>query len=292
MKRKLFSTKILILLMLLPIVIVSCSNSNISTSKGGGTKDSRDKRGFALADRISFLKTITEDDIVSMSYELQTHIGQLNYSYCDYYQTYVPSSQEDYHYIYNLLKNCRLFFGDSFGATQSEYLETPISSETTMFTINFKDQKRILFTAYGAFLEYVDSYDRLYTMRDERDRYPRMTIPLPTFSILQGCYYPRLAFDQTKVLDRENNGQYTYIFDVRKLANMVFLPYDGEEISEENEYNEYNKYLFRGKEGAIIFENSKVFKVTVNSPIVSFGVRWFQIINDFSFEDLYLDYSI
>ena len=240
-----------------------------------------------LSNFCPWINTIEEQDIDKATYQIKKRDYEGKYSLCDYLETYVSDSQDDIHATYQFLKNC--YVRELSGSNPYRiYYDKDVT-----FSVFLKNGKRLdIYGTDGHELDIVYEDNCIVHIKTNvglittnsflSKLYLSMTLPL--MSKLYGYSYNKLYFDNCSVQDRMNNFDYVYNINPRKLTNALFAPEDSFTIS--SEMNDYNRYSISAQdEGNIIFESSKCFFITYSK-----GVRGrYRIINDFSFEDLFID---
>lgn len=290
-----FNRLLSILAVIIPLAISSCNNKQSNASQEqtqpsnssiSSNSSSEKESGVPLSNYIPYLKDLKEEDIESVSYQIEKHEFEGQYSFCDPLQNYKSNGQEDIHRVYEYLYKVRVheYIGDNKERSQSH--------EAITFTIHLKtEEERLECVAFGCSVSGFYSGTASYNFKSlpsNISSYTLLSLPLPTFTNFVGySYNPRIT-EGLSAFNRMTKS-YALVGNIKALANVIFVKDDF--IPSEDQYNDYNKYLFSNRSyGCLIFENSKQFRVTHDSSWQG-DYGHYTIINDVSFETLDLDFQ-
>ena len=261
------------LISIFSLTVASCQSQSVSSSNNI-------KLGN-LRRYCPWIETLKEEDIDNVSYQIKKHDYQGDYSFCDYLETYVSNGQDDIRTTYQFLKACSI---QKFSSNPYRiYVDKSVT-----FSVVLKNQKRLdIYGTDGYELYYVYEDSNLVKINSNSGNIRESTflsMPLPIMSKLYGYSYNKSYFKNTTIQDKMNDFQYVNHIDATKLVDALFVPDNTFNVS--STLNDYNRYFISSNsEGTIEFENSKCFRIMLNSTEERGRYR---IINDFSFENLFV----
>ena len=265
------------------LMVVSCAKGNNTQSVQSGTTSSLASARHSLAKYLSWIKTMTEDDIEKVTYVAQTHNAQTDCSFWDYKTTYVSSSREDLTKTISFLRTSQI----EISKYEILYPEEREKASVT-FTVTLKNGKDLVI--YGTDAHLFDNVyfdDELVKTNDYSSfgllPHQFFSIPLPVMSNKVGYNFQDCSFNNCIIRNQEK-AETIYNTRVSKLMDTVFAD-DTFEVS--SEYNNYNRYTICNDydSSVIIFESSKQFRIFAGIGVNS-EIGRYRITNDVSFEDL------